>query len=613
MAGPTHRHDTRHRGLVPVDQLGTETPDGTKYLRDDGSWRAIAPGSIGAMDNPMTAVGDMIIQGAGTTVDAALTGTATADSTSGGYVPANANDGSDATLWNSSAPITNRWLQIDLGSAQTIGSWRALQSATANDRANVWALQSSPNGSSWTTRDSGASYFVDTGTRSLASPVLARFWRLYAYSGGSYGWILYTLSLFLVPGAPARLPVGADGDVLTVDPATHLPGWLPPSGGAGSTGPTGPTGTAGPTGSPGATGTMGPTGPTGSASTVAGPTGPTGSASTVPGPTGPTGSASTAVGPTGPTGSASTVTGPTGPTGSASTITGPTGPTGSASTITGPTGPTGSASTVTGPTGPTGSASTVAGPTRPTGPTGALTNHTHAASGTGTNGGGSSLAPVTFLVPNSTPSTTEGNLGYDTVMKGVEYFDSQRAREVPDAGWCPSAFPLGFMQSGTYTTSMALAISGGSVAVPILVQGHMLVQSISYYNGTGTGTTEGRLYRQYLNNGNAGENTLAEVAGVNFASRSNTGSAIQTVAITTPGTYIPPGLYWLVLRNTSGSVVFALGSLAAGTMALAACQTKTLGSGLGSTLDFVAATWAKVNSVVGARLNGRVFGQTTAF
>ena len=240
-------------------------------------------------------------------------------------------------------------------------------------------------------------------------------------------------------------------------------------------------------------------------------------------------------------------------------------------------------------------------------------DHTHAATGTGATGGGASLAPVTFLVPQTAPATTEGNLGYDTTAHEAEWWDTQRAREFSDAGWCPAAFPLGFMQSGVYTTSVALAINGGSVAIPILVQGHMLLQSISYYNGTGTGTAEARLYRQYLNNGNAGENSLAEVTGANFASRSNTASAVNTVNVSTPGTYLAPGLYWLVLRNTSASVVFALGSLAAGTMALSACQTKTLGSGLGSTLDFVAATWTKVNSVIGARLNGRVFGQTAAF
>jgi hypothetical protein len=238
-------------------------------------------------------------------------------------------------------------------------------------------------------------------------------------------------------------------------------------------------------------------------------------------------------------------------------------------------------------------------------------DHTHAAAGEG--GGGSALAPVTLLLPNSAPSTTDGNVGYDTTAHGIEVWDSQRARNALTAGWTPAAFPLGFAQNMTLTTSLALAVNGGSVAVPIWVPGHMLVQSISFYNGLGAGTMEFCLYRQYLNNGNAGENTLAYVTGIAVASRTNTASALQTVNITTPGTYIGPGLYWGVFRNTSASIAFTMGSLAAGTMAVSNAQTKTLGTGLGATLDFVAATWTKINSVAGCRLNGRVFGGAAAF
>lgn len=220
------------------------------------------------------------------------------------------------------------------------------------------------------------------------------------------------------------------------------------------------------------------------------------------------------------------------------------------------------------------------------------------------------------MVFGPTAQAINGVVNQDGTLWDVGWYDSQRRRNLDSVGWAPSAFPLGFMQSGTYTTSLALAAvsggNGGSVAVPILVPSHMLVQSISFYNGTGTGSCEARLFREYLNNGNAGENTLAEVAGVNFASRSNTASAVQTVDITTPGTYLAPGLYWLVFRNTHASTVFALGSLAAGTMALANAQTKPIAA-LGSTLDLVAATWTKINSVVGCRLNGRVFGGGAAF
>ena len=103
-------------------------------------------------------------------------------------------------------------------------------------------------------------------------------------------------------GVSSRLPCGATGQILAVTSVNNL-GWsdstiLQTVGPTGPTGPTGSTGLQGPTGlasSPSSVNT-GPTGPTGGT----GPTGPTG----VTGPTGPTG-------PTGTTGA----TGPTGPTG----------------------------------------------------------------------------------------------------------------------------------------------------------------------------------------------------------------------------------------------------------------------------------------------------------
>ena len=247
---------------------------------------------------------------------------------------------------------------------------------------------------------------------------------------------------------------------------------------------------------------------------------------------------------------------------------------------------------------------------------GVLGDHTHNQTGNGADGGGNTLTPTWLYLPNGNPVTYSGLLNWNLGLKIVQVHNTQRNLDISGVGWAPSAFPLGFMQSGTYTTSLALAAvsggNGGSVAVPILVSGHMLVQSISFYNGTGAGSCEARLFRQPLNNGNAAENSLLEVAGVNFASRTNSASAVNTVNITTPGTYAGPGLYWLVFRNTHASTVFALGSLAAGTLALSNAQTKAIAA-LGSTLDFHAATWTKINSVVGCRLNGIVFGEAAAF
>ncbi|HVP57598.1 MAG TPA: hypothetical protein VMU02_05835, partial [bacterium] len=78
-------------------------------------------------------------------------------------------------------------------------------------------------------------------------------------------------------------------------------------------------------------------------------------------------------------------------------------------------------------------------------------------------------------------------------------------------------------------------------------------------------------------------------------------------------TYLAPGTYWLVLRNTHASNTFGLGTAAAGTLASNTAQEKTLGSALGSTLDFVAASWTKKTFLAGVRLNGLVFGGASAF
>lgn len=192
-------------------------------------------------------------------------------------------------------------------------------------------------------------------------------------------------------------------------------------------------------------------------------------------------------------------------------------------------------------------------------------------------------------------------------------WDSQRERAVTSDGWTPFAYPTPFEPSLAFTTAQALALSGGSIAIPIEVTGHMLLQSVSYRAQAAGGATEFRLYRQRLNNGGGAENTLDFVTGTNGTAAAPGAAATLTNNIATPGTYLAPGIYWLVIRTTAATA-FQLGSTAASAaFAVNTAQTKTLGVALGSTLDFVAATWTKVTAVYAARLNGRVFGQTAAF
>ena len=221
-----------------------------------------------------------------------------------------------------------------------------------------------------------------------------------------------------------------------------------------------------------------------------------------------------------------------------------------------------------------------------------------------------------ILLPTSALAQ-EGAVSYDTTEKLTQIYDSQRQRAESLVGWLPFAFPVGGGPTDAVTTTQTLAANGGSVAVPIDVGAHMLLQSMTIRT-TDTSlqhTAEWRLYKQRLNNGNAGENTLNEVPNANGTlDYTPAAAANQTSTPATVPIYLAPGLYWLVFRNTSPSNrTLAIGSAAAGTMALNIAQTKTLGSALASTLDFVAATWTKATFLTGVRLNGRVFGQTASF
>lgn len=245
-----------------------------------------------------------------------------------------------------------------------------------------------------------------------------------------------------------------------------------------------------------------------------------------------------------------------------------------------------------------------------------ITEHTHAAAGQGATGGGDTLNPVRMKLPASM-NTTEGQVDWDTTNKAVEAYDSQRERAVSSVGWVPYVFMPNFVSTAALTTSVALAAAGGSIAIPFYVPGHMLFQRmlIRQRDTTLLRTAEARLYVQRLNNGNGGENTLDFVTGTD-GTLSFTAAAVSTqqIAASAAPVYLAPGVYWYVLRNTHATNAFNIATTAVSAeLANNVAQTKTLGSGLGSTLDFVAATWAKTTYMVAIRLDGRVFGQTTQF
>jgi len=218
-----------------------------------------------------------------------------------------------------------------------------------------------------------------------------------------------------------------------------------------------------------------------------------------------------------------------------------------------------------------------------------------------------------------TPIATEGFFQWNTTTKRMTMYDAQRDRSLSSIGWTPSALPLIYDPSAALTTAYSLAANGGTLVIPMKVTGHMLLQGVTVRN-TDTGTARSwrwHLYEQYLNNGNSGENTLTRIeSGSGNDSFTPAGAASnRTLNGTGAPTYLAPGVYWLAIQNVHATSTFGLASTAVGSSAFApnSAQVKTLTVPLGSTLDLVAATWTKLVDIYAVRMNGRVFGQTTAF
>ncbi|MEZ0077336.1 penicillin acylase family protein [Planotetraspora sp. GP83] len=122
----------------------------------------------------------------------ALTRTASASSTQGSYTADKAVDGDPTTRW-ASGWSDSQYLQVDLGTAKTVG--RAIlrwESAYGSS----YKIQTSSDGSTWTT-----AYSTTTGNGGVDNvtftPVNARYVRMQGVKRGtSYGYSLYELELY---------------------------------------------------------------------------------------------------------------------------------------------------------------------------------------------------------------------------------------------------------------------------------------------------------------------------------------------------------------------------------------------------------------------------------
>jgi hypothetical protein len=203
----------------------------------------------------------------------------------------------------------------------------------------------------------------------------------------------------------------------------------------------------------------------------------------------------------------------------------------------------------------------------------------------------------------------------DPIGDGVMHRESSRdvlqlagnvepARTISGVGWCLYAYPEGGGPLQTPTTARDLPTSGGAIQIPIVVPAHMHVPKLTIWN-TDTAnlrTAEWALYEMRTGWDVNGD----KIVGVGGSFSFTPGVAFaQDSGISGGGSaYLGPGVYMLVIRNTSATQTFGLGEQAAGTIAPTTCKTKTLGSALGATLDLNTG-WSGVSALPGVILRGR--------
>jgi hypothetical protein len=163
-------------------------------------------------------------------------------------------------------------------------------------------------------------------------------------------------------------------------------------------------------------------------------------------------------------------------------------------------------------------------------------------------------------------------------------------------------------------SALSMAGSGGTVASPILLGAALQLDHLQFFNRatSGTHTVEWRLYES-VQSASAGE-----ISGANGSlTYSPTATSYEIVAATGAPVDVPAGLYWLVFRLSSatsiniGGIAPSWGSTGNGTHSTT--MTQTLGTALGSTIDFTTG-WTKTTSNMPAlRLDGRVFGESSGY
>jgi hypothetical protein len=196
---------------------------------------------------------------------------------------------------------------------------------------------------------------------------------------------------------------------------------------------------------------------------------------------------------------------------------------------------------------------------------------------------------------------------------GVDLVHDSSGASIILAGWQPHAYMAGYAAVDTYSTALDLAANGGSIAIPIQLEGKMALRQVSLWN-TDTATARSWNWNLYYQpRQDSISNVLFRVAVGSLSAFTPTVASKRSLEALGAPALLGPGSYWLVIQNTHATSTFGLGSIASGPLSLNRAQTKTLPVVVGATLDFTLATWTKVTAIYAVILEGDVLGLWGAY
>lgn len=200
--------------------------------------------------------------------------------------------------------------------------------------------------------------------------------------------------------------------------------------------------------------------------------------------------------------------------------------------------------------------------------------------------------------------------GFSTIVT-ANITDRRQYVRSTDSGWQPYVYGACHIPNAAYNANL---VSMRQLAVPITVQGNMLIQDVTFISGALTNREiEWGIYVQNLNDGVAGNSIVKSLGGrYNSGVNSNmtVGNPITIQALPGP-VVVAPGSYWFIIDfdGSYGMPTIIPTSLDAATNKI---LFNTVDAGLGQTVD-LDVNFTASSRAVGIRLGGRVLDSLTGF